>query len=182
LNRSTPTTSTNSTTSANADLPGRRLKNPLGDFASYTYQLSLYMVTPDAYQLFIESGRKNINALQNPGGVDPNTLGELGINTGQINTGGAFIVAQSGGVNPTNNLRAPGMNLDYFIDDLSIKHSIAGKATESAINITSIKFSIIEQYGFSFNTQLLRAFETIKKIVKLKIIKTPAINIGKTLF
>jgi hypothetical protein len=170
LNRSTPTTSTNSTTSANADLPGRRLKNPLGDFASYTYQLTLYMVTPDAYQLFIESGRKNINSLlQSSAGVDPNTLGEAGINTDQLKpTGGAFIVAQSGGVNPTNNLRAPGMNLDYFIDDLSIKHSITGKATESAINITSIKFSIIEQYGFSFNTQLLRAFETIKKNSKIK--------------
>jgi hypothetical protein len=170
LNRSNPTTSTgstNSTTSENADLPGRRLKNPLGDFASYTYQLSLYMVTPDAYQLFIESGRKNINALQNPSGIDSNTLGELGINTNQI-TGGAFIVAQSGGINPTNNRRAPGMNLDYYIDDLIIKHNLTGPSTESAINITSMKFSIIEQYGFSFNTQLMRAFETIKKNSKIK--------------
>jgi len=169
LNRSIPSTSSNSTTSKNADLPGRRLINPLSEFTSYTYQLTLYMVTPDAYQLFIESGRKNINALQNPGGVDPNTLGEIGINTDQItNTGGAFIVAQSGGVNPTNSLRAPGMNLDYYIDDLSIKHSITGKATGSAINVTSIKFSIIEQYGFSFNTQLLKAFQTIKKNSKIK--------------
>ena len=171
LNRSNPTTSTNSTVSTNADLPGRRLKNPLGDFASYTYQLSLYMVTPDAYQLFIESGRKNINSLlQSSSGIDPNTLGELGINTNRTNaTGGAFIIAQSGGVNTEgNNYRAPGMNLDYYIDDLSIKHMITGKATESAINITDMKFSIIEPYGFAFNTQLMQAFETIKKNSKIK--------------
>ena len=36
----------------NDDLPGRRLHNPLGQFASYTYQISLYMVTPAAYLLF----------------------------------------------------------------------------------------------------------------------------------
>jgi hypothetical protein len=151
LNRSiTSTPNTYTGTSVNADLPGRRLKNPLGDFASYTYQLSLYIITPDAYQLFTDSGRKNINALQSK-------------------TGGAFIVAQSGGVNTsTNDRRAPGMKLDYYIDDLSIKHLITGKATESAINITSIKFAIIEPYGFSFNTQLMQAFETIKKNSKIK--------------
>ena len=43
--------------------PGSRLQNPLGNFSSYTYQLSLYMITPDAYDEFQASGRKNINAL-----------------------------------------------------------------------------------------------------------------------
>ena len=44
---------------------GKRLKNPLGNFSSYTYQLSLYMITPDAYEAFILSGRKNLNAINN---------------------------------------------------------------------------------------------------------------------
>ena len=158
-------TPTSTNTNTNPDLPGRRLKNPLSEFASYTYQLTLYMVTPDAYNLFAQSGRKNINAILNPSGIDLNTLAELGVNTDQINnTGGAFIVAQSGGVNTkTMDRRAPELNLDYYIDDLNIKQELSGKATESAINITSISFTISEPYGFSFNTRLLRAFETIKK-------------------
>ena len=44
--------------------PGKRLQNPLGNFSSYTYQISLYMITPDAYDAFIQTGRKNINAFQ----------------------------------------------------------------------------------------------------------------------
>ena len=47
------------------DAPGRRLKNPLGNLSSYTYQLSLYMITPDAYDAFQASGRTEINALSN---------------------------------------------------------------------------------------------------------------------
>ena len=38
------------------DAPGRRLKNPLGALSSYTYQLSLYMITPDAYDAFNAGG------------------------------------------------------------------------------------------------------------------------------
>ena len=45
--------------------PGKRLQNPLANFSSYTYQISLYMITPDAYKAFIESGRKNLNAINN---------------------------------------------------------------------------------------------------------------------
>jgi hypothetical protein len=161
-------TNTSTNTNTNVDLPGKRLKNPLSEFASYTYQLTLYMITPDAYNVFVQSGRQNINAIQNPSGL--NSLAEVGANTNQLKTtGGAFIVAQSGGVNTeTANRRAPGMNLDYYIDDLKITQALSGPATASAINITNMSFTISEPYGFSFNTQLLRAFETIKKNSKIK--------------
>ena len=43
--------------------PNKRLYNPLGNFSSYTYNIALFMVTPEAYDAFILSGRKNINAL-----------------------------------------------------------------------------------------------------------------------
>jgi hypothetical protein len=65
--------------------PGKRPQNPLGNFSSYTYQLSLYMITPDAYDAFIQSGRKNINAFQ-----DINNTGN-----------GVYLIAQSGGINNT---------------------------------------------------------------------------------
>ena len=47
------------TASGSASTPGRRLTNPLADLASSNYQLSLYMITPDAYDAFTASGRTN---------------------------------------------------------------------------------------------------------------------------
>lgn len=136
--------------------PGSRLQNPLGNFSSYTYQLSLYMITPDAYDAFQLSGRKNINAL---------TANDA---TGQATGGGAFLIAQSGGVNNKTSRRAPGFDLDYYIDDLKIKSAINGKNTQTASNVTGITFNIYEPYGFSFITKLKRASDALRKNSKLK--------------
>jgi hypothetical protein len=136
--------------------PGSRLQNPLGNFASYTYQLSLYMITPDAYEAFVLSGKKNINALA---AVDAK---------GNATGGGAFLVAQSGGINNSSTQRAPGFELDFYIDDLKIKSAINGKATRTASNVTDISFNIIEPMGFSFITKLKRASDAIKKNSRIK--------------
>ena len=136
--------------------PGTRLQNPLGNFSSYTYQLSLYMITPDAYDAFVQSGRKNINALA---ATDVN---------GNATNGGAFLVAQSGGINNKTSKRAPGFDLDYYIDNLKIKTKTSGKSTQTASNSTEFTFDIIEPVGFSLITKLKRAFDAIKKTSKLK--------------
>jgi hypothetical protein len=145
------------TRSARADGPGRRLKNPLGYFSSSTYQISLYMITPDAYDAFILSGRRNINALRDSG-------------TGA----GVYLVAQSGGISDTDSRRAPGFNLDYYIDNLSIKTYMGPKATMTASNTTEVKFQIIEPYGFSFLTRLKEASDTLQGINDAR----PAISSG----
>jgi len=135
--------------------PGSRLQNPLGNFASYTYQLSLYMITPDAYDAFVLSGKKNINALS---AVDAN---------GKSTGGGAFLVAQSGGINNKTSQRAPGFDLDFYIDDLKIKTATNGKETRTSSNVTDMSFTITEPMGFSFITKLKRASDAIKKNSKL---------------
>ena len=127
--------------------PGKRLQNPLGNFSSYTYQISLYMITPEAYNTFVESGRKNISAFQ---GVD---------NTNK----GAFLVAQSGGINNSTSKRAPAFDLDFYIDDLKIKSVITGKETLTATNIEEVNFNIYEPYGFSFLTRLRRALDALNQ-------------------
>ena len=124
--------------------PGTRTFNPLGNFASYTYQLSLYMITPDAYDSFILSGRKNINVLANEA------------------TGGAYLIAQSGGVNNKSSKRAPGFELDYYIDDLKIKHAVSAKASGTESNVTKMSFTIYEPYGFSFISRLRKASEALQ--------------------
>ena len=134
---------------SSTDAPGRRLKNPLGSLSSYTYQLSLYMITPDAYDAFIASGRTQIDALANA--------------SGETGSGGAYLIAQSGGINNDNNQRAPGFDLDFYIDNLRLKHAISGEATQSSSNVYDVQFDILEPYGFSFNTKLKQASDDLQK-------------------
>jgi hypothetical protein len=124
------------TTTANpAPKPGIRTYNPLGSFASYTYQITLYTVTPEAYEAYVLSDRQNIFA--KPDGV--------------------FLIAQSGGINNQTTQRAAGFNLDYYIDDLRILSKITGKETATSTNMTDVSFTIYEPYGFSFLSNLRRA-------------------------
>ena len=127
-----------------ASAPGRRLKNPLASLASYNYQVSLYMITPDAYDAFTASGRTNVEALQTDG------------------AGGALLVAQSGGVNNNNSRRAPGFEFDYYIDNLEISQMVSGQADGTATNIAELSFTITEPYGFSFITKLKDASEALQ--------------------
>ncbi len=127
------------------DIPGRRLSNPLGQFASYTYQLTLYMVTPDAYDAFVQTGRQNINVLNNVS------------DTGS----GAYIVAQSGGINEKVTQRAPGFKYDYYIDNLSIDSTLTAASSQTATNVTDVKFTITEPYGFSFLSNLRRTSDSL---------------------
>jgi len=150
-------TKNSNTNTASTDAPGRRLKNPLGALSSYTYQLSLYMITPDAYDAFQATGRTKIDALANATEVK--------------GTGGAYLIAQSGGINTTEPdpvtgdvfQRAPGFDLDYYIDNLVLKQAISGKETQSSTNIYTVTFDITEPYGFSFNTKLRRASDQLQE-------------------
>ncbi len=149
------------------DKPGSRLQNPLGNFSSYTYQLSLYMITPDAHTAFVASGRKNINAFTNSGA-----------NSG---SGGAYLILQSGGVNTKFDKRPPGINYDYYIDDLRITSAVSTQQTATSSNITKITFNVIEPIGFSFITKLKRAREALAKASKIPNIQK-ATNASKQFF
>jgi len=126
---------------ANAKISGR-LKNPLSYLSTYTYQLSLYMISPSAYEAFIASGRRTIEIF-NKADAGNNKVG-------------AFLVAQGGGTG-ADQFRAPGFKYDYFIDRLNIETIMpASTAGQNSVKI-DYKFSIVEPYGFSFVSQLSRA-------------------------
>lgn len=129
-----------------------RTKNPLSVYSSYTYQLSLYMVSPAAYNAFVESGRTNINSIGTPQ--------SLGAAANQNE--GIFLIAQSGGINRKEN-RAPYFDLDYYIDDLKFDTAINAAATRGAANTLELKFKIIEPYGFSFITKIKLAASTLRQ-------------------
>lgn len=132
------------TSSANSDgvMPGRRPYNPLSKLSSYTYNLALYMVTPEAYSLFVLNG--------------------------QANPQDFIIVAQSGGINQAQaNNRA--FDRDMYIDELTFKTLTNTKETgASTVDSINFEFKIFEPYGFSFLNGLKQA--ALKNIAKSKII------------
>ena len=133
------TNGTDITTLAPVTIVGKRPRNPLSNFSSSTYHITLYMVSPDAYNDFVQSGRKNINA----------------------KTPGAYIVAQSGGTPNTDiSKRASGFELDFFIDNLRIDTVLPAASPTT----TAMSFSITEPYGFSFITNLNKALNTIRSV------------------
>lgn len=141
--------------SAGKQLPGRRKQNPLSNFASYTYNISLYMITPDAYDAFVLSGRRNLNILNGQ-----NVLGEQG---SPAKGGGAFLLMQSGGINNATNQRPTGFDLDYYIDDLEITTIPPNTQLQSTAGSIEFKFKIVEPYGFSLVSNLIRASNLIKQ-------------------
>lgn len=121
--------------------PGKRPKNILGDYSSYTYSLSLYMVTPEYLNDFIGA-----NGVLPPGD-------------------GIFVVAQSGGINNTfdqrlitksGKLGKGQQGLDFYIEDLDLTTILPG-GTSKATTASDIRFKIIEPNGFTFLTDLSRA-------------------------
>ena len=135
-------------------VPGRRIYNPLGKFASYTYNISLYMITPEAYDAFVQTGRRNINALAATG------------QAGNDQAAGVYLIAQSGGINNKTEKRAPGFEFDYYIDNLKVTSHTCAKSTGGASNTTELSFTIIEPYGFSFVNNLKRAQDALQAYMK----------------
>ena len=128
---------------------GSRRFNPLSTYSSYTYQLSLYMITPDALDEFNRSGRKDIFMFN-------------GARESVGNESGAYLVAQSGGINNPAT-RAPGFEYDYYIDNLKIVSAVTGNSTASPTINVGFDFTITEAYGLSFITNLKRAKEALER-------------------
>lgn len=141
----------------------KRLKNPLGALSSFNYQISLYMITPDAMETFRADGFKSISKI---GAVFANELTDI---EGAGITAGAYIVAQSGGINNQFESRAPSFGFDYGIDNLSFE-VITSKESGSPAAEYNFNFTITEPHGFSFISNLKRASVAIsdynKRIAK----------------
>jgi len=96
--------------------------NVLGQYASYSYQASLYLIDRSSYQRILDTGSK-----------------DLGNAPLLIQTGGA---AQAG--------RSDFFSLDYYIDKIELKSFFVGKATRLAHNVKEARMTVIEPNGISF--------------------------------
>lgn len=97
--------------------------NVLDQYASYTYQASLYLMDKNSYQRSINTGTKSL--------------------------ANAKLLVQTGGA-PQGSGRNDFFNLDYYIDRFDIKSFIAGKAVRLSHNVKEITMTIVEPNGISF--------------------------------
>ena len=138
--------------------PGVRKENPLGNYSSSTYAITLYMCTAEFLNKF--------SAADPPGRLPDNS-------------DGIFVVAQSAGINNafdnrllTKNRRLGSINnreegLDYYIEDMNVGIQLPQDATNLATTVAKIDFKIIEPIGFSFLQDLAIASTRINGLSSL---------------
>lgn len=140
----------------NSALPIQPQPNILDRFASYTYQASVYLMSPTQYQRFLGQKNKNINGyflLFQSGGAGVNRNGEQ-------SSVDSFSDANNGGVAPDN--RNPFFDNDFYIDQVTVENVLAGKVTGAAHMSTSIKFTVVEPQGITLLDRLKSAVENIQ--------------------
>jgi hypothetical protein len=123
--------------------------NILDNFSSYTYSVSLYLMSPEDYRRLMTTKQRYLAGYQ--------------------------LLMQSGGAPLASDIKnsdpydlAPGeisltqgrnqfFPLDYYIDDLQLTSLLSGKGTGGAHNITELRFKIIEPNGISLLDNLFKA-------------------------
>ena len=116
--------------------------NSLSGMSTYTYQLSIYLMTPKQFTAMSRLEKKSVaglSLLMQSGGQIAN---------GQLDLNGAT--------------RNKHFDLDYFIEDLEME-SLMPRAVRGATNQTRLNFKIIEPYGFTFIERLKAAVKDLFK-------------------
>ena len=109
--------------------------NVLDQYASYTYSISWYLLTPTQYN--------NLYTTQRP------------------NTAGWQLLMQSGGAaTGTRNQFFP---VDYYMDDLEIDSVVPLHGTNMANSATDLKWKVTEPNGITLIEQLYKAVQNIYK-------------------
>jgi hypothetical protein len=119
--------------------------NVLDDYASYTYQISWYLLTPQQYNNLIFSPKFDL----------PNW-------SLLMQSGGAPLPATSNTSQPTNLPgRSPFFPLDYYIDDLELLSKFPGKGVGMPHNVLDIKFKVTEPNGITLIDNLYAAVDSL---------------------
>lgn len=111
------------------------LVNPLHDYESYTYGLSLHLLTQQQYNTLMENP-SNTYVPQN------------------------VLVASAGKYSPTFK-RNSFFNEDFFFENLSMTNTVNITTMNRNSNVFQVNFTIIEPNGFTFINRLLDAVQNV---------------------
>jgi hypothetical protein len=143
--------------------------NVLDKFSSYTYQASVYLMSPAQYTQLLNSKKKTVNGYQllfQSGGAGNNVGGPQGA------SGPGFAAAQADlesegigfaptvttpGANSPDAGRNPFFDYDFYIDSITMDNALPGKQTGAAHAIFDLKFTVIEPMGMSLLDRLYSA-------------------------
>jgi len=109
--------------------------NQLDQYASYTYSISWYVLSPAQYNDAITTQQPNVTGWQ--------------------------LLMQSGGA-PTKG-RSPAFPLDYYMDDLEIESVIPFGGTNMANSATNIRFKVTEPNGITLIQNIFKAVTAVYK-------------------
>jgi hypothetical protein len=164
----------------NADLKIVPQPNVLDDYYSYTYTASVYLLTETQYARLQNSKNKTVDGyylLFQSGGA-PNNVGDVRpppavAVTPSRNSRDAQRQASERQAGITNGVpteasytgpdggRNPFFPDDFYIDSITIKSVIAGKATGSAHNVAEMKFTVVEPNGITLLDNLYKAVQNV---------------------
>jgi hypothetical protein len=130
--------------------------NILSQYASYTYNVSIYIMSPDDYNNIVRTQRFKIpgaQLLMSSGGA-PNTpaagTGAPGGNTGVTGTSPQTQANATAGRNQF-------FPLDFYLNDIKLTSLQPGKGTRSPHANTTLNFKVIEPNGITFLDNLYAA-------------------------
>lgn len=118
-------TDTNPDSKSAIDLP-----NPLLYYPSYTYSLSLHLLSQSDWNNIVETGEY---------------------------TATNVLIASGGRYNYTNFIRNQFFNEDFYIDDLTIDSVIASTEGNTGSNSLNYQFTVIEPYGVTLLDRIIAA-------------------------
>jgi hypothetical protein len=126
--------------------------NILDAYASYTYQISWYLLSEWGYRDLMTSGSNNRK-------VDAINGAELLVQSGGAgySTNPGQTTATVNGVIGLAGDRNKYFKLDYYIDSCTVDNLLQGKATGTASSYTSLKMTVVEPNGISLIDNLKAA-------------------------
>jgi hypothetical protein len=136
--------------------------NILDEYLTYTYNISIYIMSPGQYQTLMATKKKNLAGFQllmRSGGAP--------LTSGEVQDIGVTDPGEIPGVT-TQSLLASGRNqffpLDYYIDDVRMRSVIQGKGSGGAHNVVELNFKIHEPNGISLIQNLQKAAAQIAQL------------------
>jgi len=119
--------------------------NVLDDYASYTYQLSWYLLDPIQH-----------NEIQNSPIINPASWQLL------MQSGGAPTTPNSNTSSPVAFPgRSPLFPVDFYLDDLEMLTKTPGAGTNMSLTTTELKFKVIEPNGITLVDRLYQAVKSL---------------------